>query len=1328
MVPADRFFCYSLSTPDVTLLLANRQDIRLLQVQANEEANSTILLENQENIAWADFIYENQSVFYSNAGDEKGKSRIFRLELDSSLSEPRAVVSSGLMMISGLACDWRNHKLYFIDSDRKVIEVSELDGSLRKVLVWTDMEKPRDVTLDPLHGYMFWVDWNPEEPKIERAGMDGSLRTVIVHTGLDMPYSLTLDYATMKLFWGDTHLNTIQCSDYSGFSRSTISVESAHQFAAVTVFNEDLFWSDWISSSIWAIEKEEGSQKRLIASYLSAPLDVRVFAEERQPLPTDPNPCDFNNGYCSSLCLLSPDQPFYSCACKTGIRLDEENGTCAEHPQEFLVFAQRTSIHIISLDTEDHIPQLITDEDVQGAVAVDYDPVEQHIYWSDYQKGTIERIKLDGTERQVIVPGDLEYPDGIAVDWVSRTLYWTDTGRDKIEVSRLDGTARRVIAYDDLDEPRAIIVDPERGYLYWSDWGDPSRIERSSLDGTNRTTLINTPEGWPNGIAIDYKKGRIMWGTAKYRKIESADMEGTNRSVIVDNTRHIFGFSLGGDYIYWTDWNTQTIERAEKHTGLGREVVATLSDLMGLKVVTQDILSISNECATNNGGCSHVCIYNPQGISCLCPSNMELLQTDRRTCVYPGPALVYWADNQIRKLSIDLNAGTVDTIISDVAEVGETDTDAREGRVYWSSPKLKTISRAFINGTGLEIIIGVDVKEPSGVSVDWMSRNLYFTDAGNAQIELCKLDGSNRKVLIKDRLSGPKSIAADPKNGYLFWTDWGNIPTIERSLLDGSERMMLAINCPSSYLAVDSDQQRIYWVVPEENRIESCDMSGKNKWLLLEKRLKRPLSLAVFEGNILFANSRRNIIESLDKRFGQNRTTLKENQYDVAGFSIYHPSLQPFLFHNPCANNNGGCEIFCLVKPGEKEGTLTRVCQCPLSKYLNEDKKTCSEFSNYLIVSANNFFHRIPIDSAEGQDTVLPIRLPSQEVVKALDFDPVDHMIYWIDANTKTIKRAPEFGTKPELFMDYFPGISEFDPFDIIVDPYNRILIFSDETNNLIGFTKLEHRNASSILFEGADKRPRYLGLLPEKGRLYWTDSKPKSPKIMSSSLDMTDTGIIYRLFRHPTAYTLDKESHRMFWMDTLTHGIEICNVEEHLRKGQIMNCAEMSMTLWRKQTSGPTKRFVQDFHCGTSVENEMMGTASGITVYKNDLYWIDKDSNVIATRDIYGRGKVTNFRENMVGLSDLKAVTENIKRSHLCYNGGGCSHLCIINIHEEIQCSCPKYLTLAADGRTCKVPTSCGEGQFECTSGIVVCIPLMWRCDQMEECADGSDEVGCQT
>lgn len=39
-------------------------------------------------------------------------------------------------------------------------------------------------------------------------------------------------------------------------------------------------------------------------------------------------PCSNNNGGCSHLCLLSPVQPFYSCACPTGVQLKADGKTC----------------------------------------------------------------------------------------------------------------------------------------------------------------------------------------------------------------------------------------------------------------------------------------------------------------------------------------------------------------------------------------------------------------------------------------------------------------------------------------------------------------------------------------------------------------------------------------------------------------------------------------------------------------------------------------------------------------------------------------------------------------------------------------------------------------------------------------------------------------------------------------------------------------------------------------------------------------------------------------------------------------------------------------
>lgn len=38
--------------------------------------------------------------------------------------------------------------------------------------------------------------------------------------------------------------------------------------------------------------------------------------------------CEEDNGGCSHLCLLSPREPFYTCACPTGVQLQHNGKTC----------------------------------------------------------------------------------------------------------------------------------------------------------------------------------------------------------------------------------------------------------------------------------------------------------------------------------------------------------------------------------------------------------------------------------------------------------------------------------------------------------------------------------------------------------------------------------------------------------------------------------------------------------------------------------------------------------------------------------------------------------------------------------------------------------------------------------------------------------------------------------------------------------------------------------------------------------------------------------------------------------------------------------------
>ncbi len=62
------------------------------------------------------------------------------------------VVGSSLESPAGLAIDWVSHKLYWTDAGTDRIEVSNLDGTMRTVLVWEGLDRPRDILVDPIDG------------------------------------------------------------------------------------------------------------------------------------------------------------------------------------------------------------------------------------------------------------------------------------------------------------------------------------------------------------------------------------------------------------------------------------------------------------------------------------------------------------------------------------------------------------------------------------------------------------------------------------------------------------------------------------------------------------------------------------------------------------------------------------------------------------------------------------------------------------------------------------------------------------------------------------------------------------------------------------------------------------------------------------------------------------------------------------------------------------------------------------------------------------------------------------------------------------------------
>ena len=94
---------------------------------------------------------------------------------------------------------------------------------------------------------------------------------------------------------------------------------------------------------------------------------------------------------------------------------------------------------------------------------MDYDPVEDRVYWSDIALGRIFSAGFDATSVKTLFGCNVQSPEGLAIDYVGRNIYWTDTGTNRIEVGLLNGTGRKLLIKDGLDEPRAIVLDERNG-------------------------------------------------------------------------------------------------------------------------------------------------------------------------------------------------------------------------------------------------------------------------------------------------------------------------------------------------------------------------------------------------------------------------------------------------------------------------------------------------------------------------------------------------------------------------------------------------------------------------------------------------------------------------------------------------------------------------------------------------------------------------------------------------------------------------------------------------------------------------------------------------
>ncbi|GFT89373.1 low-density lipoprotein receptor-related protein 4 [Trichonephila clavipes] len=190
------------------------------------------------------------------------KSSVYSAKIDGTGFS--IVINNGLMIPEDIAVDYVARNFYFTDSGLKKILVCKMDGSMCHTLHDTNIERPRAIALDPAEGLVYWSDWGNDTAGIYRSGMDGSRRATLVSKDVGWPNGIAVDHTTNRLYWADAQLSTIEYITLDGKIRKVLLKDEVFHPYSLTVFEDNLYWSDWKTFSLEMCNKFTGHKMNAI--------------------------------------------------------------------------------------------------------------------------------------------------------------------------------------------------------------------------------------------------------------------------------------------------------------------------------------------------------------------------------------------------------------------------------------------------------------------------------------------------------------------------------------------------------------------------------------------------------------------------------------------------------------------------------------------------------------------------------------------------------------------------------------------------------------------------------------------------------------------------------------------------------------------------------------------------------------------------------------------------------------------------------------------------------------------------------------------------------
>ena len=173
--------------------------------------------------------------------------------------------------------------------------------------------------------FLFWSNWNNEQPKIQRSNLKGLDSIDVITKDILTPNGLTIDHKARKIYWSDAKLDKIERCDMDGGNRIVIITSIPQHSFGLAVYEDTLFWTDWLLRAVIRANKYDGTGiVWLRKNLLRQPMGIIAVANDSQDCTL--NRCHDNAHGCEDLCFTDETGRPY-CHCTQG-KLAADGKTC----------------------------------------------------------------------------------------------------------------------------------------------------------------------------------------------------------------------------------------------------------------------------------------------------------------------------------------------------------------------------------------------------------------------------------------------------------------------------------------------------------------------------------------------------------------------------------------------------------------------------------------------------------------------------------------------------------------------------------------------------------------------------------------------------------------------------------------------------------------------------------------------------------------------------------------------------------------------------------------------------------------------------------------